>query len=277
MEALGGGKGFFYRRKDCPACGLSCCHGDQLCKQSSLAESAAPGHVSKLPWAAWVCLSSEPTPTGTGPGSLSTHSPGASAVFLPRCRELVGLFCADSVLPHFTVIQPALWTERKWGKSRRNPWSHDEHELVYLAEMSEWKAFPSSWRMRVPFADRQCGCPLMNPSNTLSHQFHTHTHTHTHTYAVFFSERFSHLLRVTQQVYVRCILNFYSQTCTLDFSIILRTSDHLEEPKCRWNNYLLPFHGCTMRFAKSQFLDQGLNLGHWSECTESWPLGNSLA
>ena len=189
MEALGGGKGFFYRRKDCPACGLSCCHGDQLCKQSSLAESAAPGHVSKLPWAAWVCLSSEPTPTGTGPGSLSTHSPGASAVFLPRCRELVGLFCADSVLPHFTVIQPALWTERKWGKSRRNPWSHDEHELVYLAEMSEWKAFPSSWRMRVPFADRQCGCPLMNPSNTLSPQFHTHTHTHTHTHMQFFSQR----------------------------------------------------------------------------------------
>lgn len=92
---------------------------------------------------------------------------------------------------------------------------------------------------------------------------------HTHTHADFFSERFSHLLRVTQQVYVRCILNFYSQTCTLDFSIILRTSDHLEEPKCRWNDYLLPFHGCTVRLAKSQFLDQGLNLSHWSECTES--------
>ena len=150
------------------------------CVNSAVWQSLQPrGHVSKLHWAAWVYLSSEPTPTGTGPGSLSTHSAGTSAVSLPRRRGLAGLFWADSLLPHFTVIQPTLWTERGWGKSQRNSWSHDEHEMVFLAEMSEWKAFPSNWRTRVPFADRQCGYPLMSPSNTLSHQFLTHTHTHT--------------------------------------------------------------------------------------------------
>ena len=79
------------------------------CVNSAVWQSLQPrGHVSKLHWAAWVYLSSEPTPTGTGLGSLSTHSAGTSAVSLPRRRGLAGLFWADSLLPHFTVIQPTL-------------------------------------------------------------------------------------------------------------------------------------------------------------------------
>lgn len=62
-------------------------------------------------------------------------------------------------------------------------------------------------------------------------------HRHLMRQVLFSSERFSNLLKVTQQVCVT--VSIYIQACTLDFYIKLKTLDHLQEPKCRWNDYLL--------------------------------------
>ena len=68
------------------------------------------------------------------------HSAGASAASLLGHWEWAGR-SVWTVLPHFLVVQPAMQTGER--RARGASWSHDEHEMIFLAETSEWKGFLS--------------------------------------------------------------------------------------------------------------------------------------
>lgn len=164
LDVQGGGRGFFYQLKESLACWHSCCHGNGLCKQGSHFASAAWGletNSTGLPrFACALC----PHPQQTAGSRSCKHSAGASATSLLRHWEPAGLFSADSVLPPAPPLHSHPASHPGWMRVREEPEMPLDHVMkmkLFLAEMSEWKDFPSRWKIGVPFADSQYRCSLV--------------------------------------------------------------------------------------------------------------------